>query len=264
MSLARFAPQELLRGFAYPLRGYRILKKHPGLARYWAWPMLLTALALVLSTWLALRYHDDLLRLVWSEPALTANMFVRGAYALVRALGFVLTLATLVVLCSVGSILLAAPFNDALSEAIEEREAGRPPLPFQLGRLVREVAQTLGFSVLRLTLYAAIVGPLWALSWFVPGVGQVLYLTAWLLFTAAYFALDFVDWPATRRGWSIRARFALLRAYPLRMFGFGCAVWLCLYVPLLNLAFMPLSVAGGTLLFLDLESGPLEAGLRTK
>jgi uncharacterized protein involved in cysteine biosynthesis len=28
---------------------------------------------------------------------------------------------------------------------------------------------------------------------------------------------------------------------------------MCLFVPLLNLAFMPLAVAGGTRLFLDLE-----------
>ena len=58
---------------------------------------------------------------------------------------------------------------------------------------------------------------------------------------------------AARRGWPIRARLGLLGRHPWLMFGFGLAVWGCLFVPLLNLAFMPLSVAGGTLLFLDLE-----------
>jgi len=82
--------------------------------------------------------------------------------------------------------------------------------------------------------------------------------------SAAYFALDYVDWPATRRGLSVRARFALLRRHPLRMLGFGCAVWMCLFVPLLNLLFMPLSVAGGTLLFLDLEAGLPAASSRTQ
>ena len=37
------------------------------------------------------------------------------------------------------------------------------------------------------------------------------------------------------------------------MFGFGTGVWLFLFIPLVNLLFMPAAVAGGTLLFLDLE-----------
>jgi uncharacterized protein involved in cysteine biosynthesis len=47
------------------------------------------------------------------------------------------------------------------------------------------------------------------------------------------------------------------------MLGFGFAVWACLFVPLLNLVFMPLSVAGGTLLFLDLEAGIRGGSSRT-
>ena len=34
---------------------------------------------------------------------------------------------------------------------------------------------------------------------------------------------------------------------------FGTGVWLFLFVPLVNLLFMPAAVAGGTLLFLELE-----------
>jgi len=36
-------------------------------------------------------------------------------------------------------------------------------------------------------------------------------------------------------------------------------VWLCLCVPLLNLLFMPMSVAGGTLLILELKGSPRRA-----
>ena len=37
------------------------------------------------------------------------------------------------------------------------------------------------------------------------------------------------------------------------MLGFGAGVYLFLMIPLVNLFFMPAAVAGGTLLFLDLE-----------
>lgn len=261
MSIARLSPLELGHGFAYIGRGLRVLRRYPGLARYWLMPLVLTALALLGSVWLSLRYHDDLLALLWAEPQ--AGGVWRALYTLARALSFVAALLLLGLGCVLGSSVVAAPFNDVLSEAIEAREAGRTPLAFSPSRLVRELVQALLLALLRLALYAAVVGPLWLLSWLVPGVGQVLYVAAWVVFTAAYFALDYTDWPATRRGLSIGARFDLLREHPLRMLGFGFGVWLCLFVPVLNLLFMPLSVAGGTLLFLDLEAGQRAASSRT-
>lgn len=257
------SPLELVRGFGYVARGYAVLRKHRGLARYWVMPILITALALLASVWLSMRYHDELLALLWSAPGADAGAFWRGLYLAADALSFVVALLLLALVCIFGSSVLAAPFNDALSEAIEEREAGRTPLPFSPLRLLRELGQALVLALLRLALYGAVLGPLWLVSWLLPGAGQVAYFGAWLVFTAAYFALDYTDWPATRRGWSVRARFGLLREHPLRMLGFGFGVWLCLFVPLLNLVFMPLSVAGGTLLVLDLEAGPRAASSRT-
>ena len=262
--LSRFSPLELVRGASYPMRGYVALRKHRGLMRYGLGPIVLTGLALVGSVFLAGAYHDDLLRVLWQAPAAESSWFARIFYRAASALSFMLALLALAFTCVALSTVIAAPFNDALSEALEEREAGRAPAPFSLTRLARELVQSVSLAAFRLLLYALVVGPLWLLSWLVPGVGQVLYLVVWVLFTAAYFALDYVDWPATRRGVSLRARFALLARYPLRMLGFGLAVWACLFLPLINLVFMPLSVAGGTLLYLDLEAGTLGGSSRTR
>ncbi len=263
-ALSRYSPFELVRGASYPLRGLAVLRRHRGLWPYATAPIVLTFCALLGGTYLAIAYHDDILRLVWQAPAAGSSGVVVWLYRLASAFSFLLALALLTLLTVTLSTVCAAPFNDALSEAIEVREAGRPPLPFSLVRIVRELAQAIGLAAFRLVLYALIVGPLWLLSWLVPGVGQALYVGVWLLFTAAYFALDYVDWPATRRGHSLRQRFGLLARYPLRMLGFGFAVWATLFVPLLNLVFMPLSVAGGTLLFLDLEAGPRGGSSRTR
>lgn len=261
--LSRWSPLELVRGASYPLRGYAVLRRHRGVWPYAAAPIVLTFLALVGGFYLSLAYHDDLLRLLWQLPDAASSSLLLWLYRAVNALGFLLALALLTLLTIALSTVCAAPFNDVLSEAIEEREAGRAPPPFSPLRIARELVQAVSLALFRLALYALIVGPLWLLSWLVPGVGQALYLGAWLLFTAAYFALDYVDWPATRRGYSLSERFGLLGRHPLRMLGFGFAVWGCLFVPLLNLVFMPLSVAGGTLLVLDLEAGTRGGSSRT-
>jgi uncharacterized protein involved in cysteine biosynthesis len=48
---------------------------------------------------------------------------------------------------------------------------------------------------------------------------------------------------------------AALKHWP-AMLGLGAAIWALLFVPLLNVLFMPAAVAGGTLLFLDLHPAP--------
>ena len=41
--------------------------------------------------------------------------------------------------------------------------------------------------------------------------GLLAYALFGFVFTATYFAVDYVDWPATRRGYGVRRRAALVR-----------------------------------------------------
>jgi CysZ protein len=246
---------EFFRGLGYLFRGLAVLRRTPGLARYWLPPIIITALALLASLILTSAYYDDLVALIWTAPETGGfwGFFIGIAYWLVRAVAFLLSLSLLVLLCIGLSTLIAAPFNDALSEAIEEGESGRPAPPFSLARMTKDVVRTVRVELLKLTIYVSVMGPLLVASWLVPGAGQIAYVLFGALFTSAYFAFDYIDWPASRRSLGIRARLSIFARRPLRMFGFGLGVWACLFVPLLNLCFMPIAVAGGTLLFLDLS-----------
>ncbi|MET0341745.1 MAG: EI24 domain-containing protein [Polyangiales bacterium] len=240
----------------YPLRGLAIMRRHGGLRRYWVPPIVLTGLALVASAVLSVRFSDDVVALIWQMPEGDAVWtrvlaWLHGALQFVAlVLGFALGLVLCIGLASV----FAAPFNDALSEAVELRETGQPPLTFSMARLGRDLVRTLRLELLKLLLYVAVLGPLLVISWAVPGPGQLAYTLFASLFTVVYLALDYLDWPASRRGFRVRQRIALLKVRPMMTLGFGVAVAACLFVPLLNLFFMPMAVAGGTRLFLDLMS----------
>ncbi|MET0283505.1 MAG: EI24 domain-containing protein [Polyangiales bacterium] len=248
-------PRDFFRGLLYPLRGLVILRRHPGMARYWLPPIVLTTLALIASILLASRYYDEALALIWVEPGHESwqGALLLSLYWVVRVLAFVLAIGIAMLATVVLANLFAAPFNDALSEAVEEVETGQPSPPFSLAKLLKDAGRSVGLELVKLCIYVAVMGPLLVASWLLPGVGQALYLVFASLFTWLYFAIDYVDWPASRRGLGWRARFALLRTRPFLMLGFGFAVATCLFVPLLNLCFMPFAVAGGTRLFLDLE-----------
>jgi CysZ protein len=251
------------RGLTYPFRGARLVYlERPGLVRYWGMPVLLTLLAAVGIVWGAVSARDALVEAVWSTPAGEGTWadVLRALHELVEWLAVMLLVLVGLVGLSLVTSLIAAPFNDALSEAVEEHVTGRPGVPFSLRILLRDTVRTVLLELVKFALYAAVMGPLFVLSFVVPVLGQAVYAVFGFVFTALYFSIDYIDWPASRRDRGLRARAAVVRRNFWPMFGFGTGVWFFLIVPIVNLLFMPAAVAGGTLLFLDLEGDALPSG----
>jgi CysZ protein len=233
--------------------------EHPKLARYWVFPILITGVAVGAVFYGAGSYYDDLAGVLWSlfpESWSEASGWVGGLLTALRWLiqlvaGLLITLLGLVVVLLLSSI-VAAPFNDALSEAVEHILTGEAAPPFSLRRMLADIARTVRLELLKVLVYLGVVGPMFLASFIVPGVGQVISLAGFAL-TAVYLGIDYVDWPAARRDWSVRDRITFTRRQLPAVAGFGAGVWVLLFIPLINLFFMPAAVAGGTMLFLALH-----------
>lgn len=257
------SPIGFARGLSYALRGMRfVYLQHPKLARYWVFPVLITGLALVAVFAGAGSYYDDLGDAVWSlfpESWNDATGWVGGLLTALRWLieliaGLLITLLGLVLVLVVSSI-VAAPFNDALSEAVERILTGESAPPFSLRRMMADLVRSVRLELLKVLVYVTVVGPMFLASFFIPGLGQVISLIGFAL-TAVYLGIDYVDWPAARRNWSVGDRVSFTRRQLPAVAGFGTGVWLLLFIPLINLLFMPAAVAGGTMLFIALQQTP--------
>jgi CysZ protein len=243
-----------LGGVGYALRGARfVYVQHPRLARLWLPPVVITAIALLTMTWLAIDMRDELVGLLWTEPEGegVGAAAARGLHTALEVLAALVLLVVGVVAVALTSSLIAAPFNDALSEAVECEYTGRPGTPLRLTAVLRDAVRSIGLQLLKLGMYAAIMLPAFVVSLLLPGLGPVLYTVIGFVVTTLFLALDYVDFAAARRGLGARARLRdALSRWP-AMLGLGGAIWVLLFVPLLNLLFMPAAVAGGTLLFVD-------------
>jgi uncharacterized protein involved in cysteine biosynthesis len=244
-----------LRGVGYAWRGGRFVYiEHRELARFWLPPVLITTALLITAGWVALDVHDAVTEWLWATPA--GDGFWAGAQRVAhRALMWLVAIALLAaaaVVVALVSGVIAAPFNDALSEAVEHKVLARPAAPFAFGRALRDVARTIALELLKLGAYGAVMVPLFGLGLFVPPLSPLTH-GAGLVFTALYFAIDYVDSAASRRDLSARQRFRWALGHAPAMLGFGVGVWALLFVPIVNLLFMPAAVAGGTLLFLELS-----------
>jgi len=244
-------------GFRQPFRGARFAYfTHPGLARIWIWPIVITIACIAgvaVAAWL---WHDDLLGLMWGEPVgeglwAQAQRVLRPAAQVL----FLLLLAALgILLVNLLSSLFAAPFKDRLSEEVERIYRQKQAPPFSWSRLGRDLLLTVRLELGKSALYVVIMVPAFLLSLLVPVVGQVLYAVFGTLLTIIFFAVDYTDWPLARRGRGVRERSRIIRKHFVRMLGLGTGVWLFVFIPFVGLFFMPAAVTGGTLLVLDLEA----------
>lgn len=276
------------KGLTYPFKGMKfVFFEHPGLIRYWIFPILITGVFIASVMWGGWVSYEGVTNAIWEDP--TAETYeLHKRWPTLEELGDkakpvdrdkrltdggpdwldetghwvhatfgILILLLIWTLGIVAAVFLtnvfAAPFNDLLSEEVERLRTGREGPPFTMQVLIRDSVRTVGLEVIKLGIYAIVMIPLFILSNVFPAVGHVVYSIFGFLFTAIYFAVDYIDWPASRRNRSTTYRFGLVTEHFMPMFGFGTGVWLFLFIPLLNLLFMPAAVAGGTLLFLDLE-----------
>ncbi|MBW2719472.1 MAG: EI24 domain-containing protein [Deltaproteobacteria bacterium] len=157
------SPIGFARGVSYALRGMRfVYLQHPKLARYWVFPILITGFALVAVFYSAGTFYDDVGGAVWSlfpESWNDTTGWIGGLLGALRWLieivvGILLTLFGLVLVLVLSSV-VAAPFNDALSEAVEHIVTGEAAPPFSLSRMLADIARTIRLELLKVLVYLA-------------------------------------------------------------------------------------------------------------
>ena len=243
---------QLLRGAGHFGRGARFLLAHP---RLWWWvaiPYAITLALFAVGVWAAFASFGDLVtwttRHVWSWLAgiLETVLYV--------VLASTLGLASYFLFFAIAA-LVAGPFNEFLAEAVEEEMTGKASPPLSLGRLVRDVGRTIAHETRKILRYLFLMGILFLLSLFLPGVGGIVYLVGGAFLTARFAAYDVLDYTMARRGWSFAEKQAFLQRHRGATTGLGAAVAAFMIIPVLGPLAYPIGAVGGTLLFLENEKG---------
>ena len=244
--------QAVARGGSDVMNGYRFLVAHP---RLWIWviaPALVTLVLLLAAIWGVVAAADPLVDWVTSwMPASIATWGRRVVWLLVvLALGF----GAILIFVAVAGI-VAGPFNELLSEAVEEALTGVAGPPFALGRFLRDDVVGLGHAVRRLLLFVACAILLFAIA-FIPLIGAIAAAALGFWLAARGAAYDCYDAVLARRGLSYQAKQAFLALHRTRTLGLGATVAALLFVPGLNLIALGLGTTGATLAVHDLATAP--------
>ena len=213
-------------------------------------PYAITLALFALGAWAAFEYVSDLVAWlanhVWLAGILEAVLYV--------LLAATLGLASYFLFFAIAA-LVAGPFNEFLAEAVEEEVTGKPSPPLSLGRLVRDVLRTIAHETRKILRYLLLLGILFLLSIFVPGVGGAIYLVGGAFLTARFAAYDVLDYTMARRGWTFEQKQEFLARHRSATTGLGAAVAAFLLIPVIGPLAYPFGAVGGTLLFLEIERG---------
>jgi CysZ protein len=244
---ARSQVTDFFRGVKIPVVAAALIPRSRALLRWSLLSSAVTLVGLVGSVAIWLRYTRPLLERFVQRPE--NAVWAAGWWLLWLAAFAMLTVVSL----NTVPVLLLAPLQDPISEATEALCGDSPERPFSGRRVARETATAFGHTVARIAILVAGHGALLALH-LIPVVGSIAWTILSTAWTMVWLATEYLDAPMARhlyRFGDVRA--VVLRRFPLSM-GFGAALYVLLWVPLLNLFLVPVAVIAGTLLFRGLRT----------
>ena len=239
-----------MRGAGDVWRGFGFLLRQPSL---WPWallPMILNVILFVGLTWLGWHFFSD-----WVGAYLLQHegWLWTALGWLLKILFWILTLLLVIFLFVPLGALIAAPFNDILSEKVERLYGGGSvDEGFSLRALARGVAVATATSLRLAMITIGLIACTLPLYLF-PPIGPPLAGAISTAITIRFIALEFTSYSMDRRYYNYAQRRDFLRRNRARTLGLGAMAFCLMLIPLVNALFIPVSAVAGTLIFCDTE-----------
>jgi uncharacterized protein involved in cysteine biosynthesis len=176
-----------------------------------------------------------------------ASFWIEAAHILFVILAFILVLFICYLLFTILGSLVTAPFNEEISQRVEEIVTNAPRS--ELGFWQDAYASIKG-EVQKLMFYLIILFLLFLFN-FVPVIGSIFSTALGLIFSFFYNALDFLDYPLTRKLATFRYKLRVTQKGGMITYGFGCAGFLLMFLPVVNVFMKPILVVAGTSLYYE-------------
>lgn len=239
--------KDFLFGFTYPFRSLKFFFSHKVLIKYSIAPMLINlfiygSIFILTYSWLM----GSLEKWLGIENT-EAGFWLRFLHTALLIVGFLLTLFVCYLLFTILGNIVTAPFNEEISQRVEEIVTGRKE--HEMG-FWEDAYISIKGEVQKLLFYFSILFFIFLLN-LVPVIGSVVSTVLGFIFSCFYNALDFLDYPMTRKKMRFRDKLKITRKGKLVTYGFGVTAFLMMFLPVVNVFMKPILVAAGTSLFYE-------------
>jgi CysZ protein len=148
--------------------------------------------------------------------------------------------------------LFSAPFNDLLSEKVEETSNDQfQPAEGSVSHFLNALFPTILEEVKKLALIISGFAILY-IATLLPLL-QLIAIPLLMVYSVLVVAIDFLDYPMARRQMNISAKIQMVKRFMPELLGFGTITFALFLIPLFGLIILQLAVIGATLLFIQFE-----------
>jgi CysZ protein len=143
--------------------------------------------------------------------------------------------------------LVTAPFNEELSQRVEEIVTGTKAgkLGFWVDALISIKGETQ-----KIIFYLSVLCVLFLIA-LIPVAGNIISIVLGVIFSFYYNALDFLDYPMTRKLATFRTKIKVTSSGKMLTYGFGCISFIMMFLPVINVFMKPILVVAGTSLYYE-------------
>ncbi len=231
----RFWVDDFVTGFRLLFRAFNLTRRDPTLFR--------------LSLWSALVSFGSIVGVFWGSGPLAHELTLLFPLDPAGTWFWILELLVRLLVIFLGALTVPQLFLSVLSDPILERThelLGEPARPFALGRFLKGIWVAASHAVLRLLVTLVGIVLLLPLHLF-PGVGAGVWWSASMTWAGFCVAVEYLAQSRAQRlvGFPDVLRAASSHAW--LTIGVGAAISALLFVPLLNLIFVPVATVAGVL-----------------
>ncbi|MDQ3021895.1 MAG: EI24 domain-containing protein [Bacteroidota bacterium] len=232
-------------GFFYPFKCINFFFKYPKLIAYSIVPIIINLI--IYGTIFFYTYNWIIGK---SEDAVenkVSNVILFGLIQIfLKVFTFLLILVVCYILFIIFGGIVSAPFNEKISKLIEEKiykvNAGNE-LPF-----FKDAVESIKAELKKIIFYLSGIIPLFFIN-FIPMIGSVISLVIGTAFSFFFNALEYLDYPLTRRRTGFREKLRIVNSNKMLSYGFGAIAFILTLIPVVNVFMNPVLVAAGTSLF---------------
>ncbi len=248
--------QDFIGGFLHIFKGLKFLTSH---RRLWIWaiiPTLINFVIVVAMISVFIHYYGDFYGWLTSHmgnldienPAAWYMYILDGVLwvlnILFQILIILISLILMLVIAYGLSFIVAAPFNDALSERVEVILTSEESPPFSMKKFISDMLRIIKIESIKAAILLMIPILLFILN-FIPVIGGPLYVTLTIIFGSWDLGFAFADLPMGRKVIPLKGRWEFARRNKWALMGFGAGF----IIPFFALIFAAPMVVGGTLLY---------------
>jgi len=176
-----------------------------------------------------------------------ASFWIDALHIFLVIFSFLLVLFICYLLFTVFGSLITAPFNEEISQRVEEIVTSS--VYSELG-FWKDAYVSIKGEFQKILFYLIILFVLFLFN-FVPVIGNIFSTALGLIFSFYYNALDFLDYPLTRKLAAFRHKLRVTQKGGMVTYGFGCAAFLMMFLPVVNVFMKPILVVAGTSLYYE-------------